>query len=61
MEDVGEEEQVLDIDGVDKNNTLAVVDYVNDLYAHYRRVEVMWFSPLVFQYLTAVGLLNLKP
>lgn len=41
MEDVGEEEQVLDIDGVDKNNTLAVVDYVNDLYAHYRRVEVM--------------------
>lgn len=41
MEDVGEEELLLDIDSGDKNNTLAVVDYVDDLYAHYRRVEVI--------------------
>lgn len=41
MEDVGEEELLLDIDGGDKNNTLAVVDYVDDLYAYYRRVEVI--------------------
>lgn len=39
MEDVDEEELLLDIDSGDKNNTLAVVDYVDDLYAYYRRVE----------------------
>lgn len=39
MEDIFEE-QVLDIDSSDTNNTLAVVEYVEGLYAHYRKMEV---------------------
>ncbi|XP_076927401.1 G2/mitotic-specific cyclin-1-like isoform X2 [Bidens hawaiensis] len=38
MEDIFEE-PVLDIDSSDTNNTLAVVEYVADLYAHYRKTE----------------------
>ena len=34
------EETVLDIDTCDANNPLAVVDYIEDLYAHYRKMEV---------------------
>ncbi|KAL2988361.1 hypothetical protein AAZX31_11G082700 [Glycine max] len=40
MEDIIEEETVLDIDTCDANNPLAVVDYIEDLYAHYRKLEV---------------------
>ncbi|PHT89388.1 G2/mitotic-specific cyclin-2 [Capsicum annuum] len=39
MEDVYEE-ALIDIDSDDANNPLAVVDYVGDLYANYRKMEV---------------------
>lgn len=39
MEDIVEE-PITDIDGCDGKNPLAVVDYVEDLYAFYRKVEV---------------------
>lgn len=39
MEDIMEE-PVLDIDTSDANNPLAVVEYIEDLYAYYRKVEV---------------------
>lgn len=39
MEDILEE-PVLDIDTRDANNPLAVVDYIEDLYSYYRKVEV---------------------
>ncbi|KAE9612903.1 putative cyclin B3, G2/mitotic-specific [Lupinus albus] len=38
MEDI-DEEPLLDIDSSDANNPLAVVDYIEDLYAHYRKFE----------------------
>ncbi|XP_004512252.1 G2/mitotic-specific cyclin-1 [Cicer arietinum] len=38
MEDIMEE-PVLDIDTSDANNPLAVVEYIEDLYAYYRKVE----------------------
>lgn len=40
MEDV-DDEPVVDIDSSDKKNTLAVVEYVEDLYTYYKKVEVM--------------------
>lgn len=41
MEDIAEDEDpVIDIDSVDSENPLAVVEYVDDLYAHYRKIEV---------------------
>ncbi|KAL0543477.1 hypothetical protein IC582_018573 [Cucumis melo] len=40
MEDIAEEEDpLIDIDIVDSDNPLAVVEYVDDLYAHYRKIE----------------------
>jgi len=39
MEDIIDE-TVLDIDVCDANNPLAVVDYIEDLYAYYRKTEV---------------------
>lgn len=39
MEDVFEE-ALIDIDSDDANNPLAGVDYVGDLYANYRKMEV---------------------
>lgn len=39
MEDIFEE-PVVDIDVSDTKNHLAVVEYVEDLYAHYRKMEV---------------------
>lgn len=39
MEDIIEE-PILDIDGCDSKNPLAVVDYVEDMYAYYRKMEV---------------------
>ncbi|XP_015889577.2 G2/mitotic-specific cyclin-2 [Ziziphus jujuba] len=38
MEDIVEE-PILDIDGSDRKNPLAVVDYIEDLYAYYRKME----------------------
>lgn len=41
MEDVVvPEEPILDIDVSDSKNTLAAVEYVQDLYAFYRKMEV---------------------
>ncbi|KAM7475212.1 hypothetical protein LguiB_022455 [Lonicera macranthoides] len=39
MEDVVEEEPVHDIDSSDKRNPLAMVDYIEDIYAYYRKIE----------------------
>ncbi|XP_077246321.1 G2/mitotic-specific cyclin-2-like [Tasmannia lanceolata] len=39
MEDLGEEESVLDIDSCDTKNSLAVVDYVDDIYSFYKQAE----------------------
>ncbi|XP_026397070.1 G2/mitotic-specific cyclin-2-like [Papaver somniferum] len=38
MEDIVEE-LILDIDSCDSKNTLAVLDYINDIYAHYKKTE----------------------
>ncbi|KAI3916143.1 hypothetical protein MKW98_004584 [Papaver atlanticum] len=38
MEDIVEE-PILDIDSCDSKNTLAVVDYIDDIYAHYKKTE----------------------
>ncbi|KAH7850477.1 hypothetical protein Vadar_033629 [Vaccinium darrowii] len=40
MEDIPEE-PVSDIDSVDKRNPLAVVEYIDDIYAYYKKVEVI--------------------
>lgn len=39
MEDIVEE-PVMDIDSCDAKNPLAVVDYIEDLHAYYRKMEV---------------------
>lgn len=41
MEDIFEE-PVMDIDSRDTKNHLAVVEYVRDLYAYYRKMEVLF-------------------
>ncbi|XP_057974416.1 G2/mitotic-specific cyclin-2 isoform X2 [Malania oleifera] len=38
MEDIAEE-PITDIDSCDKKNAIAVVEYVDDIYAHYRKTE----------------------
>ena len=43
MEDISEE-PVLDIDSGDKSNPLAVVEYIDDIYTYYKRVEVIIFA-----------------
>ena len=35
------EEPVMDIDGSDNKNSLAVVEYIDEIYAYYRKTEVM--------------------
>lgn len=39
MEDIDEEEVAEDIDSCDANDPLAVVEYVDDIYIYYRKVE----------------------
>ncbi|KAG5380082.1 hypothetical protein IGI04_027924 [Brassica rapa subsp. trilocularis] len=39
MEEEEEEESVMDIDSSDKNNPLAVVEYINDIYDFYKNNE----------------------
>ncbi|KAB1203542.1 Cyclin-B2-4 [Morella rubra] len=41
MEDIAEE-PVVDIDGCDKRNPLAVVEYIDDLYRNYKKAEVIY-------------------
>lgn len=43
MEDIAEE-PVVDIDSCDAKNPLAVVDYIEDLYSYYRKMEVLTVS-----------------
>ncbi|MCL7023153.1 hypothetical protein MKW94_014846 [Papaver nudicaule] len=38
MEDIVEE-SVMDIDSCDSKNTLAVVEYIDDIYSHYKKTE----------------------
>ncbi|AET03638.1 G2/mitotic-specific cyclin-2 [Medicago truncatula] len=40
MEDI-EGEMILDIDSCDANNSLAVVEYIEDLHAYYRKIEYL--------------------
>lgn len=40
MEDVNDELLLIDIDELDSNDPLAVVDYVEDIYSYYRKMEV---------------------
>lgn len=61
MEDIVEE-PIVDIDGCDLKNPLAVVEYVEDLYAYYRRMEVscsflffFFFSNVVEKLATICG------
>ncbi|GAV83040.1 Cyclin_N domain-containing protein/Cyclin_C domain-containing protein [Cephalotus follicularis] len=39
MEDIVEE-PIVDIDGIDAENPLAVVEYIADMYAYYRKMEI---------------------
>lgn len=39
MEDV-EETLIVDIDSADKKNPLAVVEYIDDMHAYYKKTEV---------------------
>nr|GMD45218.1 G2/mitotic-specific cyclin-2-like [Ipomoea batatas] len=45
MEDL-EEDIILDIDSPDKKNALAVVEYVDDIYAYYKKIESSSCVPL---------------
>ncbi|KAF9686612.1 hypothetical protein SADUNF_Sadunf02G0007300 [Salix dunnii] len=44
MEDV-EEEPIMDIDGCEKKNPLAVVEYIDDLYNFYKKAEISGCPP----------------
>nr|XP_016457127.1 PREDICTED: G2/mitotic-specific cyclin-2-like [Nicotiana tabacum] len=44
MEDV-EDWPIVDIDSADKKNTLAVVEYIDDIYAYYKKTEVLSCVP----------------
>lgn len=45
MEDA-EDWSIVDIDSSDKKNSLAVVEYIDDIYAYYKKAEVEMLSPL---------------
>lgn len=49
MEDL-EEDIIVDIDSPDKNDALAVVEYVNDIYAYYKKMEVRYFLSILLQF-----------
>lgn len=48
MEDIDDDEEesesVEDIDSCDKNNPLAVTEYIDDLYTYYKKMEVKYLS-----------------
>ncbi|KAJ4835846.1 Cyclin-B2-4 [Turnera subulata] len=44
MEDVAEE-PIMDIDSADKNNPLAVAEYIDDLYRFYKKAERLYLVP----------------
>lgn len=37
-------ESAIDIDSCDSKNPLAVVEYIDDIYKYYKRVEVKFWS-----------------
>lgn len=39
-ENIDEDEAMIDIDASDKKNPLAVIEYINDIYAFYKKTEV---------------------
>ena len=45
MEDA-EDWSIVDIDSPDKKNSLAVVEYTDDIYAYYKKAEVEVLSPV---------------
>jgi len=45
MEDA-EDWSIVDIDSPDKKNSLAVVEYIDDIYAYYKKAEVEMLSPV---------------
>ncbi|XP_073133993.1 cyclin-B2-3-like [Henckelia pumila] len=45
MEDIDEEETIVDIDSCDKKNPLAVTEYIDDIYAHYKKTESLSCVP----------------
>lgn len=49
MEDIDEEEVAEDIDSCDANDPLAVVEYVDDIYIYYRKVEVIYLSSFIWK------------
>ena len=49
MEDIYGE-PFIDIDGCDKKNSLAVVEYIDDLYNFYRKAEVRSISSIPVWY-----------
>lgn len=57
MEDV-EDCPIVDIDSTDKKNTLAVVEYIDDIYAYYKKteVEMLLHSPFYYVYRIGYGL-----
>lgn len=40
MEDLDSDEPIVDIDASDKKNPLAVAEYIDDIYAYYKKTEV---------------------
>lgn len=62
MEEIDEEESVVDIDSADKNNPLAVVEYIDNIYAYYKKTEVnyslLYLEFLIFAHLFSCILLR---
>lgn len=57
MEDIDDEEELVeDIDSCDKNNPLAVTEYIDDLYTYYKKMEVKHLS-LVARKFSKFGLM----
>lgn len=50
MEDAMEDDPVLDIDGSDRENPLAVVEYIDDIYNFYKKTEVVSLKTDLFHY-----------
>lgn len=47
MEDIFED-FILDIDGCDEKNFFVVIDYVDEFYFYYRKMEVIFLLNVVF-------------
>nr|XP_018622342.1 cyclin-B2-3-like [Nicotiana tomentosiformis] len=54
MEDV-ENWPIVDIDSAEKKNTLVVVEYIDDIYAYYKKTEVEMLLHSPFYYVNRIG------